>query len=204
MKQKGKVISIFIIIIFIIVTFTVNYSKKIKASSEIDVLTKNSIFDIIYNVDSIIINCISTDGDKHLSKTNKLDTTVIYIINNIEKFKDYIITCEYDGSEIRCFGKIGLDKFREIYLGLFDSMDYNIEEYKYYKEGYVELYFEPCNYPMWDKKEVMSFTFKDNKYNLIIKYIRNLNDIQNNIYIKYELDCNLKIQNVSILSSIVK
>ena len=83
-------------------------------------------------------------------------------------------------------------------------MDYNIEEYKYYKEGYVELYFEPCNYPMWDKKEVMSFTFKDNKYNLIIKYIRNLNDIQNNIYIKYELDCNLKIQNVSILSSIVK
>ena len=112
MKQKGKVISIFIIIIFIIVTFTVNYSKKIKASSEIDVLTKNSIFDIIYNVDSIVINCISTDGDKHLSKTNKLDTTVIYIINNIEKFKDYIITCEYDGSEIRCFGKIGLDAIK--------------------------------------------------------------------------------------------
>lgn len=204
MKQKGKIISIFIVIIFFIITFTVNYSKKIKASSEIDILTKNSIFDIIYNIDSIVINCISTDGDKYLSEDNKLDTTVIYIINNISEFNDHIISCEYDGSEIRYFGKIDLSNFKEIYLTIFNSIDYNIEEYKYYKDGYIELYFEPCNYPIWDKKEVMSLNFKDNKYNLIVKYTRSLNDIQNKMYVKYELDHNLKIQNVSILSSIVK
>lgn len=204
MKQKGIFIFIFIIMIFIIVTFTVTYSKKINALTQVDILTKNSIFDIIYNIDNILISSISSDGDKYLSDENKLDTTLTYIINNIEEYKDYIIPCEYNGEEIRCFGKIEVDKFNKICLSIFDKIDYDINQYKYYNDGYIDLYFEPCNYFIWDKKEVISSSLRGSSYNIILKYTRYLNDKENKVYVKYELDNSLKIQNVIILSSIIK
>lgn len=204
MNQRGMFIFIFIVIIFIVVTFTVTSSKKINALTQVDVLTKNSIFDIIYNIDNILISSISSDGEKYLSDENKLDTTLTYIINNMDEYKNYIIPCEYNGEEIRCFGKIKKDKFTEILLNIFDEIDCDISQYKYYNDGYIDLYFEPCDYFMCDKKNIISASLRGSSYNITVKYTRYLNDMENKLYVKYELNNSLKIQNVTILSSIIK
>ena len=81
--NKKKIIYVTLIIITIVTILGVGH--HINASNDNDILTKKSAFDIIDNIEEIVIACLSKDGNKHLSLKNKYDITSMYIVkNNIE------------------------------------------------------------------------------------------------------------------------
>jgi hypothetical protein len=197
-KNNKRIFTILIVIIIILV-ITYIVVNKLYESNQNNILTKNFIFDIIDNVDDIIINCISTDGEKYLSEENKLDSTVLYIVKNNEKFNNYIILS--DESENTCVGKINFQKFIETSNQIFELNENDCTNYKYYDDGYINLNIEPSNYVLFDEKELVSIKEEEKLYNVIIKYKRCLNDVQNNVNIEYKLGKDFKIQEVNILSS---
>ena len=195
------------IIILIIVFLSFNmgtiffYGKY--NSNEKTMLTKNEIFDIIDNIEDIVITSISTDGQNYLSEENKLDATILYILGNKSKYQEYISN-DYSqdlSSEIISFGKIDYKVFYSITKELFGTIDYPIYEYKYFDNGMINLKIEPFNYTYFDKKNVLSQIKDENSYSILIEYITVFDNIENSIYVKYKLDFDYKIQSVIILSS---
>ena len=71
--NKKKIICVTLIIITIVTILGVGH--HINASNDNDILTKKSAFDIIDNIEEIVIACLSKDGNKHLSLKNKYDIT---------------------------------------------------------------------------------------------------------------------------------
>ena len=117
------------IIILIIVFLSFNmgtiffYGKY--NSNEKTMLTKNEIFDIIDNIEDIVITSISTDGQNFLSEENKLDATILYIVSNKTKYQEYIIS-DYNqdlSSEAISLGKIDYNVFSNIANELFGDID---------------------------------------------------------------------------------
>lgn len=205
MKNRVKFILIIIIIILLAFMIFLNVVRNnIKATNDIDILTKSSIFDIIDNVEEIAITCISTDGDMHLTEENKLDFTILYIIKNNQKYQNDINPSKLNiKNEYSSIGKINDEMFLNIAEDFFYNINYEINDYKYYNDNYIELYFEPCNYFTYDKKEIVSNSINRDKYDVIVKYTRSLNEIKNKVYVKYEINFNMKIQDITILSSMI-
>lgn len=202
MKRKN----IIIIACFLIISFVTIFiiKKYINATNDVEILTKNAIFDIISSIEDSVISCISTDGDKHLNEENKLDTIVLYILKNKEKYIDKIEKQDSSAfGEYQCLGRINANAFLDIGKDIFHDINYNINEYRLYDNGYINLYIEPFSYNFFDRREMMSVNFDNNNYEVIIKYIRALDSKQNKVYIKYILDYNLKIKDVIVLSSIL-
>lgn len=204
MKHKLKNI-VWISLIFFLATFTIfSINSNIKATNEIDILTKKSIFDIIDNIEDIVITCISTDGNKHISEENKMDVTVLYLIKNKEKYKEYIIPSDFENSDEKiCIGKVESKVFIDLSKEIFEKIEYNVNEYKNFKDEFINLNFEPCSYSIFDKKDIVCLNRSKTGYRILIKYKRELNNVQNKVYIQYDFDLNLKIQDITILSSIV-
>lgn len=194
-----------IILLLIFLSFnmgTIFFYCKYNSNEEL-MLTKKEIFDIIDNIEDIVITSISTDGQNYLSEENKLDATILYILGNKSKYQEYISN-DYSqdlSSEIISFGKIDYNVFSSITKELFETIDYPIYEYKYFDNDMIDLKIEPFNYTYFDKKNVLSQTKDDNSYSILIEYITVFDDMENSIYVKYKLNFDYKIQSVIILSS---
>lgn len=197
--NKKKIIYVTLIIITIVTILGVGH--YINASNDNDILTKKSAFDIIDNIEEIIIACLSKDGNKHLSLKNKYDITSMYIVkNNIE---DVIIQEAIPKDETVNIGKIETYKFVKKLEDIFIINDDEIKQYIDYDQEYIDLYLEPCSYSYFDKKDVISANIDNNECKIIVKYARKLDDVNNRVYIKYIFDSNLKIKDIIILSSIL-
>ncbi len=197
--NKKKIIYVTLIIITIVTILGVGH--YINASNDNDILTKKSAFDIIDNIEEIVIACLSKDGNKHLSLKNKYDITSMYIVkNNIE---DVIIQEAIPKDETVNIGKIETYKFVKKLEDIFIINDDEIKQYIDYDQEYIDLYLEPCSYSYFDKKDVISANMDNNECKIIVKYARKLDDVNNRVYIKYIFDSNLKIKDIIILSSIL-
>ena len=203
--MKIKYISV-LIIISVVVASILYYNKCNLTKKQL--LTKNAIFDIIEEVEDIVISCITKSGNKSLSEENKLDFIIRYIIDNRQRYSSNIIKEEsnsyYNKEENILYGKIKEDYFKEI-LDEFFVYNYSIKEYKFYKDGFIELKSEPCENINWDEKECIRIQEKGNVYYIYIKYIRKLNDIKNEFYVEYIFNVSdkIKIENVTIYNSII-
>ena len=197
--NKKKIICVTLIIITIVTILGVG--RHINASNDNDILTKKSAFDIIDNIEEIVIACLSKDGNKHLSLKNKYDVISMYIVkNNIE---DVIKQEAVSKDETVNIGKIETDKFAKKLEDIFIINDDEIKQYIDYEQKYIDLYLEPFFYSYFDKKNVISANMDDNECKIIVKYSRKLDDVNNRVYIKYIFDSNLKIKDIIILSSIL-
>lgn len=198
--MKNKIMYILVICLVTIVFLFFVFNYYIKSVNSAEILTKNDLFDIIDSIEDVVITCIATDGDRHISEENKLDSTVLYLIKYKEKYKDYIIS---DLSEEKSIDKIEVSLFEKITKNIFQDVNFSSNDYKNYKDNYIELNYEPCNYFIYDNKEVISNNIIKNSYEIIIKYERNLNSKKNKVYVKYKFNLNSKIQDITILSSII-
>ena len=136
--------------------------SMISNAKNIDILTKNTIFDIINNVEDVIITCISVDGKKNLDDNNKLDATLLYIIKHKSDFDNLDLSAEKI-----TIGKINQKEFENELKNIFTNFRHNILEYKYYDNGFVDLVYEPCDYFTYDSKKLLYATKKDNYYEII-------------------------------------
>ena len=197
--NKKKIICVTLIIITIVTILGVG--RHINASNDNDILTKKSVFDIIDNIEEIVIACLSKDGNKHLSLKNKYDVISMYIVkNNIE---DVIKQEAVSKDETVNIGKIETDKFAKKLEDIFSINDYEVKQYIDYDQKYIDLYLEPCSYSYFDKKDVISVNMDNNECKIIVKYTRKLDGVNNRVYIKYIFESNLKIKDIIILSSIL-
>lgn len=203
MKKKNLVIGI--IFLFIILFSCNTVYSKIK-----DVLTKNQIFDIIDNVEKVALCCMPRDGIKELTEENKIDFLVRNIIENKDKYKDVIQPCE---SEYRTiydtpyynYGKVDAKFFKNEVLKFFTNLDFDISKYKFFNNGYIELYFEPIEYLGYDKKSVAKFEIHDNIADVYIDYTKVIADTEINVLVRYIVNKNLlTINNVIICNSTMK
>lgn len=190
----------------IIITFSIGFIfsfSKISNAKNIDILTKNTIFDIIDDVEDVIITCISTDGEKSLSDENRLDATLLYIIEHKDEFN--VIDNGFSNLDLNqekiSIGKVNLKEFENQFKNIFTNFKHKISEYKYYEGDYINLVYEPCEYFCYDTKELLYARFVGNAYEVVYKYKRFLNGIENDINVKYVITSRLKIKDVIILSS---
>ena len=184
--NKIKILVIVILATFIIgVIFSLNTVSK---ATNMDILTKNTIFDIINNVEDVIITCISTDGQKNLDSENKLDSTLLYIIKHKD---DYNIVDENPNldlnSQMSIIGKVSLKDFENEFKNIFENFRHKISEYKYCDGKYITL-----------------VRNMGNGYEVVYKYVRKLNDVENTINVKYVFNSRMKIKDVIILSSNIR
>lgn len=198
--MKNKIIFVLTTCLIVIVLFFFIFNYYIKAANTTEILTKNNLFDIIDSIEDVVITCIATDGDRRISEENKLDSIVLYLIKYKEKYKDYIIS-NYDEESI--VDKIDVFSFKYIVSSIFQNVAFKFDEYRNYNNDFIELNYEPCNYFIYDTKEVISNNVGNDGYDIIIKYERNLNTKKNKVYVKYQFDIDSKIQDITILSSIM-
>ncbi|MBO5477437.1 MAG: hypothetical protein J6A15_06790 [Clostridia bacterium] len=194
------------ILILLSITTIVCYSKY-KATQK-ELLTKNVIFDIIEDVEGIVISCITKSGNKSMSEQDKLDFAVRYIIENRQNFSSDIIKKEstyYNKEENINFGKVDVKFFNRILNKFFTCSDYTITDYKHYKNGFIELDFEPIENTSFDRKEYIDVQVEQDKYIINAKYTRTLNELKNEFYVQYifNVDENIKISEVTIYNSIM-
>lgn len=204
--MKIKVIYILYIINIILIVSILYYNKCNVTQKEL--LTKNVIFDIIEDVENIVISCITKSGNSSLSAEDKLDFAINYIIENKQKYCSniYVESLTYFNNEENILiGKVDEEFFRDILESFFLNSNYPITEYKFYKDRYVELRTEPKENICWDEKECIKTLNKENRYYIYIKYTRILNDIRNDFYVEYAFDVNdkIRIDNVTIYDSII-
>ena len=122
--NKKKIIYVPLIIITFVTILGVG--RHINASNDNDILTKKSAFDIIDNIEEIVIACLSKDGNKHLSLKNKYDVISMYIVkNNIE----YVIIKEtIQKDETVNIGKIKTYKYAKKIKDKFIKHDNEIKK----------------------------------------------------------------------------
>lgn len=204
MKRKVTYIIYIISIIYIIILY---YNKYIIAQEQL--LTKNLIFDIIEDIEDIVISCITKSGNKSMSEENKIDFAINYIIVNRKKYSTEILKEKnntYDAEEENIFhGRISKRFLDKVIDEFFYSCNYPIEEYKFYKDGVLELRTEPSENICWDRKEFIEIQIEEDICCANIKYTRILNNIINDFYVEYVFDIsnNIKIKNVTIYNSIM-
>lgn len=202
-----KIKLVYILYIINIILISILYYNKYSITSK-QLLTKNVIFGIIEDVESIVISCITKSGNKILSEENKLDFAVNYIIENNKKY-EFNISKEkatyYNKEENILFGKVDEKFFNSILDSLFLNVNYSISEYKFYKEGIIELRIEPSENICWDEKEYIKVLRKENKYYIYVKYKKILNGIRNEFFVEYIFDVNnkIRIDNITIYNSII-
>lgn len=202
--NKIKILFIVIFSTFIIgFLFSLN---KISNAKNVDILTKNTIFDIIDDVDGVIITCISKDGENNLSDENRLDCTLLYIIQNRDKFnivENKLLNLDLN-QEMIVIGKINQKDFEKQFKNIFTNFKHKINEYKYADGEYINLVYEPCDFFIYDTKELLYSRFVNNVYEVVYKYTRSLNNSQHIINVKYIFTTRMKIKDVIILSSNVR
>ncbi len=201
--NKIKILVIVIVATFIFgVIFSLNTISK---ASNMDILTKNTIFDIINNVEDVIITCISTDGQKNLDSENKFDSTLLYIIKHKD---DYNIVDENPNldlnSQMCIIGKVSLKDFENEFKNIFENFRHKISEYKYFDGKYITLVYEPCEPFIYDYKELLYSRNNGNGYEVVYRYVRKLNEVENVINVKYVFNSRMKIKDVIILSSNIR
>ena len=88
------------------------------------ILQRGAFYDIINNVEDVIITCISTDGQKNLDSENKFDSTLLYIIKHKD---DYNIVDENPNldlnSQMCIIGKVSLKEQLEQHKEWLDLID---------------------------------------------------------------------------------
>ena len=187
-----------------IVTFFVNYI--IQKS----MLTKNLLFDIISKVENIVIADISKDGNRTFTNENKIDFLIKYIIDNREKYKNNITLdnedyYEYNNTPYYNFGRVDEKFIQNLSCLYFERIPIKyIKDSKFYTNGEVLLNYEPIEPFYYDEKNVLETKEDSKSYKVYIQYKRELNDIQNDIYVVYTFNKELKIKNVTIYNSILK
>ncbi len=107
-------------------------------------------------------------------------------------------------AENNTIGKINQKEFENELNNIFTNFRHNILEYKYYDNGFVDLVYEPCDYFTYDSKKLLYATKKDSYYEIVYRYTRYLNNVENNINVKYVLNEKMKIKDVIILSSDIR
>ena len=179
--------------------------SMISNAKNIDILTKNTIFDIINNVEDVIITCISTDGQKNLDSENKFDSTVLYIIKHKDNFNIVDENPDLDlNSQMSIIGKVNLKDFENEFKNIFENFRHKISEYKYCDGKYITLVYEPCEPFIYDYKELLYSRKIGNGYEVVYRYVRKLNDVENTINVKYVFNSRMKIKDVIILSSNIR
>lgn len=184
-------IFIFIMIFLTIFTSTIihfTYANIMKNDSTMT-LTKNSKFDIIDNIGSIVLTSMTTLGEKNLSEQSKIDATIMYIIYNKTKYDDYI----FENNNIEQMKK---DDFYNIYTSLFESSKINIDET-------IDICMGNINYAYLKDYEVVKIENQSDYYIVYTKYSRYLNKIKNYVYVKYEITNDMKIKDINIIESII-
>lgn len=188
---KKCLIFIFIMLFLTIFTSTIihfAYANIMKNDSA-TTLTKNSKFDIIDNIGSIVLTSMTTLGEKNLSKQSKIDATIMYIIYNKKKYTEYI----YENNNIEQMKK---DDFYNIYASLFVSSQADIDEN-------VDICMGNINYSYLKDYEIVKVENKADSYIVYTKYSRFLNDVKNYVYVKYEITNDMKIKDINIIESII-
>lgn len=193
------------------IPFLVYYGNSSLKSENIDDI-ENEIYEKIDKTDSIILDCMSNSGNAFLTQEDKMDFAVRYIIENkdlymdninIERKEDYYT---YEDTLYYNFGKVSQDFIIDIVNTFFCDFDLNIQDYKFYNNGYIELNFEPIEHLWYDNKKILNIEKVENKlYNVYMEYNRKLNDCENIFYVEYVLlyDSDIKIKNVYINNSII-
>ncbi len=173
---------------------------------------RNEIYEKIDEVDNILLDCMSNSGNISLTQENKMDFAVRYIIENKDLYKEKINIenkedyYTYENTLYYNFGKVSQDFMIDVINTFFDDFQFNIQEYKFYNNGYIELNFEPIEHLWYDNKKVLNVEKVENKlYNVYMEYNRQINDYKNTFYVEYVLlyDTNIKISNVYIYNSIM-
>ena len=173
---------------------------------------ESNIYERIDSFDSILLDCMSNDGDVSLTEENKVDFAVRYIIDNKNIYKDSIDVQDkkdyytYDDTLYYNFGKVSQEFINNIVNNFFSDFQINIQEYKFYNNGYIELNFEPIEHLWYDNKKILNIEKVENKlYNIYMEYSRVINDSENIFYVEYILtyDNDIKINNVNIYNSMM-
>ena len=173
---------------------------------------KDEIYKSIDSIDKIILDCMSCDGKTILTEENKLDFAVRYIIENKSEFiKDINIYNKedyytYEDTLYYNFGKVTEQFAINIINKFFYSFDFNIKNYKFYNNGYIELNFEPIEHLWYDSKKILNVEKINNKvYNVYMEYNREINGKIHTFNVKYivNYDNDIKFENIHIYNSIV-
>lgn len=182
---------VFIFIMIFITIFTSSiirfaYANIIKNDDTI-ALTKNSQFDIIDNIGSIILTSMTTLGEKNLSTQSKIDATIMYILYNKDKYSEHIVDND---------NKIRKEDFYNILSSLFDCSEIILDEY-------IDVSIGNINYSYLKDYDIVKIEELNNSYVVYTKYCRTLSNVKNYVYVKYELTRDMKIKDVNIIESIV-
>lgn len=188
---KKCIMFIFIMIALTIFTSSIirfTYANIIKNDNNM-ALTKNSQFDIIDNIGSIILTSMTTLGEKNLSTQSKIDSTIMYIIYNKDKYSEYIV----DNNNIAQMKK---DDFYKIIVSMFECSQIVLDEY-------IDITIGNINYSYLKDYEIIKIENVNDCYLIYTRYNRSLNDVKNYVYVKYELTKDMKIKDVNIIESII-
>lgn len=183
-----------------------NYNEKEETYFE------SEIWQSIDRVDSILLDCMSCSGNYNLTEENKVDFIIRYIIDNknnytndinIENKEDYYT---YQDTLYYNFGKVTEDFIINMIYNFFYTFNYEIKNYKFYNNGYIELNFEPIEHLWYDNKKILNVEKVDDKvYNVYVEYNREINEKNHTFYVEYIInyDDTIKFENIYIYNSIV-
>ena len=196
------------IIVEVIVVCLFGYTKvNIEAGQR---LTKNEIFDIIDNVEHVILDTIAKDGNRELSEENKVDFIIKNMIENRLEYKDEILPSESNtitikGTPLYSFGRVDVKLFNEKLNEYFSEFDGNLELCKFYSNEYIELYYEYAEHFSYSNKEILNIKKCNDIYSIYIRYTREYDEITNDVYVRYDFNLGDKItiKNVKIYGSIL-
>ncbi len=186
MNRKIKVIILIIIVMTMVIIGNLHLYTISKDSN---LLTKNEDFGIINNIENIIMTCMSTNGEKTLSTKSKMDAITIYILNNREIYKDKL---QYKEDKYY----IDAYEYINIYNLFFDDEKLNLN-------NPVNLEYKDVNYFSFDNCMTLKTVKQNDLYNIYNKYERELNGVENDVYVKFILNREKKIENVIIIESII-
>ena len=195
------------IIVEVIVVCLFGYTKvNIEAGQR---LTKNEIFDIIDNVEHVILDTIAKDGNRELSEENKVDFIIKNMIENRLEYKDEILPSESNtitikGTPLYSFGRVDVKLFNEKLNEYFSEFNGNLELCKFYSNEYIELYYEYAEHFSYSNKEILNIKKCNNIYSIYVRYTREYDEITNDVYVRYDFNVGDKItiKNVKIYGSI--
>lgn len=200
--KKYIIITIFIVIMLLFLGFNSNIEKE-------EILTKNEIFDIIDNVEKVALCCMSSNGEIEITQDDKLDFMVRYIIENREKYIEYIKPCQieykvFNGTPYFNFGKVTSSFFIAELKKFFTNIDSNISSYKFFEDDFVELYLEPIDYIGYDNRNIESILYENGFEAVYVGYTKNIGNKMIYYKVRYDIEKDTSlVSNVTICNSTI-
>lgn len=160
-------------------------------------LTILSLFDIIDNVDNVVIDYMTSNGLKNILNANKDVLTRLYIIYNKDSYINDIkpknvILYKEDNTPCYTIGCIPINIYNDTYNMLFGKNESIADKD-------VELVVEPLEHISNDESKVDRVKISKNGYSIYYIYNRYINNIYNTYIIRYDFSWDKRIQNVTML-----